>query len=388
MKKSMKKMTSYLLCMMLCMAIIGCGAADKMTSEMASDSAAYDTSVQNGTMEVKPLMNGIGSYTDSATTTEEYAVEYEEAPMEDAAVEESAPQEAGGTDGGQALENTVASNRKLIRRVNLNVETQDFDGLTQFIENEVNSLGGYMEESNVYGSSYDYNAYRTAQYTVRVPVDKLDALVGAVGQQGNIVRKSESATDVTLSYVDTKSRKEANEVEYERLMALLERAEDIDTIVALESRMTTVRYEIQSLESQLRTYDNLVDFATIEISVSEVAVYTPTEPEKKSDWQRMTEGFANSIKNIVHDCKEFVIDFVSALPYLMIWAVIIWIAVIIIRKIRKRNKIKKEKKNAERNENGVCNTDRKTECGEVNADEQVDRSKNSDYIEQTADNKK
>ena len=386
MKKTMKKLTCYLLCVMLCMAIIGCGAADKMTSEVTSDSAAYDMSVQSSTIETKPLMNGMGSYSDVAT--EEYSAEYEEAPMEDAAMEEAAPQEAGGTDGGQALENTVASNRKLIRRVNLNVETQDFDGLTQFIEGKVNSLGGYMEESNVYGSSYDYNAYRTAQYTVRVPVDKLDELVGAVGEQGNIVRKNESATDVTLSYVDTKSRKEANEVEYERLMALLEKAEDIDTIVALESRMTTVRYEIQSLESQLRTYDNLVDFATIEISVSEVVVYTPTEPEKKSDWQRMTEGFANSIKNIVHDCKEFVIDFVSALPYLMIWAVIIWIAVIIIRKIRKRNKIKKEKKNAERNENRVCNTDRKTECGEVNADEQVDRSKNSDYIEQTADNKK
>ena len=66
--------------------------------------------------------------------------------MEDAAMEETAPQEAGGTDGGEALENTVASNRKLIRRVNLDVETQDFDGLTQFIESKVNSLGGYMDE--------------------------------------------------------------------------------------------------------------------------------------------------------------------------------------------------------------------------------------------------
>ncbi len=372
MKKVMKKMMCYLLCMMLCMGIIGCGAADKMTSEVASDSASITQS--------KPMVNGMGSYTDSTATTEEYAAEYEEAPMEDAAMEETAPQEAGGTDGGEALENTVASNRKLIRRVNLDVETQDFDGLTQFIESKVNSLGGYMEESNVYGSSYEYSSYRTAQYTVRVPVDKLDELVGAVGEQGNIVRKNESATDVTLSYVDTKSRKEANEVEYERLMALLEKAEDIDTIVALESRMTTVRYEIQSLESQLRTYDNLVDFATIEISVSEVVVYTPTEPEKKTDLERMAEGFINSIKNIVHDFKEFVIDFVVALPYLMIWALVIWIVVVIIRKIRKRNKIKKEKKNAERNENRVCDADRKTERGEINTDEPADRTENSDHI--------
>lgn len=380
MKKIMQKTTSWLLCMMLCLSVIGCGGADKMSFGAASDTAAaVDTSTQSSGAETAPMENGIASFGDSYT--EEYADDYAEEPMateEAATTDEAAPQE----DGGSAdLENTVASNRKLIRRVNMDVETQDFDGLTQFIESKVSNLGGYMEESSVYGSGYDYNSYRTAQYTVRVPVDKLDEIVSAVGQQGNIVHKNESATDVTLSYVDTKSRKEANEVEYERLLALLEKAEDIDTIVALESRMTTVRYEIQSLESQLRTYDNLVDFATVEISVSEVIVYTPTEPEKKTDLERMSEGFINSIKNIVHDFKEFVIDFVSALPYLMIWAVIIWIIVVIIRKIRKRNKMKKGKKNAEGKENGVCDADRKTERGEINADEPSDRTENSDHLE-------
>ena len=141
-------------------------------------------------------------------------------------------------------------------------------------------------------------------------------------------------------------------MEYERLMELLKQAEDIDTIVALESRLTTVRYEIQSLESQLRTYDNLVDFATVEISVQEVVIYTPVEPEKKTDLQRMTEGFVNSIENILFDLKEFAIDFVIALPYLILWAVIIGIIVLIIRKIKKNKKANKEKKNAERKENG------------------------------------
>lgn len=377
MKKTVQKTISGLLCLFFCLSITGCGGADKMSSITSSDSAAYESYASVGA-ENQAMVNGMSSYSDGYTET--YTEEYEEAPMEEA-MDEAAPQEAGGTGESKNLENTVASNRKLIRRVNLDVETQDFDGLTRFIEDQVNQLGGYMEESSVYGGNYEYSSRRSAQYTVRVPVDKLDELVGLVGEQGNITHKNESATDVTLSYVDTKSRKEANEVEYERLLALLEKAEDIDTIVALESRMTTVRYEIQSLESQLRTYDNLVDFATIEISVTEVVIYTPTEPEKKTDLERMAEGFIRSVKNIVYDFKEFVIDFVVALPYLMIWAVIIWIVVMIIRKIRKRNKIKKEKKNAERNENRVCDADRKTERGEINIDEPVNRTENSDHIE-------
>ncbi len=371
MKKMMQKTTIWMLCMALCLGVIGCGGADK-----SSDTAAVTQ--ESAPMERYDSADGL--YMNSVTGSSDYAVEdYAEEPMEEAAVEEDAG--SGENGAGADLENTVASNRKLIRRVNLEAETQDFDGLTQYIEDTVNQLGGYMEQSNVYGGSYEYSSRRSAQYTVRVPVDKLDELVGAVGEKANITHKNESATDVTLSYVDTKSRKEANEVEYERLMELLKKAEDIDTIVALESRLTTVRYEIQSLESQLRTYDNLVDFATIEISVQEVVVYTPTEPEKKTDLERMAEGFKNSVENILYDIKEFAIDFVIALPYLILWAVIIGVIVLIVRKIRKRRKMKKEKKNAERKENGVCDADRKTERGEIHADEPVDRTENSDHIQ-------
>lgn len=367
MKKLWKKTTVWLLCIALCMSVIGCGGSDKSESASVTTNSApmemYDTN---------------GLYMDGATGDADYvtqeAVEegYAEEPMENSGV---------GTGESANLENTVASNRKLIRRVNMNVETQNFTELTQYIENKVSELGGYMEQSNVYGGSYEYDTRRTAQYTVRVPVDKLDVLVGAVAERGNVTNKNESATDVTLSYVDTKSRKEANEVEYERLMELLKQAEDIDTIVALESRLTTVRYEIQSLESQLRTYDNLVDFATVEISVTEVVVYTPVEPEKKTDLERMTDGFVNSIENIFYDIKEFAIDFVIALPYLILWAAIIGIVIAVIRKIKKRKKMKKEKQNAERKENGVCDTDRKTERGEIHADEPSDRTEDRDHLQ-------
>lgn len=360
MKKVWKKATLWLFSVALMAALTGCGVSE---SKMMSDAA-----VETATQETW----------DEAIYTEEVVADNAVAETEEY---DTVATEEAGTGTSEELDNTVASNRKLIRRVNMNVETQSFTEMTQYIENKVSELGGYMEQSDIYGGSYEYEGRRrNADYTARVPVDKLDELVGAVAKQGNVTNKSESATDVTLTYVDTKSRKEASEVEYERLMELLEKAEDIDTIVALESRLTTVRYEIQSLESQLRTYDNLVDFATVEISVSEVVIYTPTEPEKKTDIQRMAEGFVNSTENIFYDIKELAIEFVIVLPYLIVWAVIIGIVILAIRKIRKRRRIKKEKKNAERNENGVCDSDRKTERREVNTDESADRSENSDNL--------
>ena len=373
MKKCIKKLlTGVLLGTMICAVLTGCGSgAESSRSDVVMDMPTTEESY-NYSADMDFYSMG---------TKNEYD-DYAEEPMEESAVEEEAgdvTEDAGSGDGG--LENTVASNRKLIRRVNLSVETQGFEEFTAYIEDRVNELGGYMESSEVFGGSYEYDTLRRADYVVRVPVDKLDVLVGAVSGQANVTHKSETATDVTLTYVDTKSRKEAYEVEYERLMALLEKAEDIDTIVALESRMTNVRYEIQGLESQLRTYDNLVDYATVDISVSEVKIYTPTEPEKKSDWERMAEGFVTSVRNILYDLKEFAIDFVVSLPYLIVWAVIIGGIVLIVRKSIKRRKMKKEKKNAERYENRVRDTDRTTECGEVNTDESVNRTEDSHYIQ-------
>ena len=143
-------------------------------------------------------------------------------------------------------------------------------------------------------------------------------------------------------------------------MALMEKAESVDAIIALETRLTEVRYQIQSMESQLRTYDNQVDYATITLSVEEVTIYTPDTQEPKSDLQRMTDGFVTSVKRVLQGIKNFLIDLVIALPYLLIWAVVIAAIVLVIRMIVKKSKKKRERKLAEkmdrfREQNGQLN---------------------------------
>lgn len=307
----------------------GCGASYD-GAKYATSEAAYDTAA------------GVQSNAAAAIASDElYESEGDWGEMEDAMPEEAPAAENGTTEN---MENSVASNRKLIKRVNMTAETQDFDTLVARIDQKVKSLGGYMEDSSVYGNSYAHEGMRSASFTARVPADRMDELVVAVSDASNVTSKSESATDVTLNYVDTKSRKEALQVEYERLMALLDKAEDIDTIVALETRLTNVRYEIQSLESTLRTYDNLVDFATVQISVEEVKVYTEEVTKPKTGWERMSEGFLRSIWNIAYDLENFAIGFVIRIPYLIVWGIIIGVIFLIVRGIIKSRRKKKEKR--------------------------------------------
>lgn len=307
----------------------GCGASYDGAKYETSE-AAYDTAA------------GLQSNATAAIASDElYESEGDWGEMEDAMPAEAPAAENGTTEN---MENSVASNRKLIKRVNMTAETQDFDTLVARIDQKVKALGGYMEDSSVYGNSYAQEGMRSANFTARVPADRMDELVVAVSDASNVTSKSESATDVTLNYVDTKSRKEALQVEYERLMALLDKAEDIDTIVALETRLTNVRYEIQNLESTLRTYDNLVDFATVHISVEEVKVYTEEVTKPKTGWERMSEGFLRSIWNIAYDMENFAIGFVIRIPYLIVWGIIIGVIFLIVRGIIKSSRKKKEKR--------------------------------------------
>lgn len=104
-----------------------------------------------------------------------------EEPMEE--TEETAVQgesASGETVAGLEQSELVVSDRKLIRRVDMNVETREFTDLVHGIEQKVTELGGYMETSEIYGGGHSYDPLKRASFTMRVPVDELDSMVNAV----------------------------------------------------------------------------------------------------------------------------------------------------------------------------------------------------------------
>lgn len=233
-------------------------------------------------------------------------------------------------------ENQSASGRKRIRKFDLTVETMEYDKFLDMLQNEVTEKGGYIENSNISGNSYNYTSNRFASFTCRIPSKNVDTFIDTVNGLGNITNKTENETDVTLNYVDTEARIASLKTEYDRLLELLSEAENIDTIVLLEERLTEVRYELESYQSQLRTYDNLVDYSTVTISVNEVKRVTTTET--KTVWEKISSEFSDNVYDIWTDLQDIFIWFVSNIPYFLIWGVIILFIVLIVRRILRNNK--------------------------------------------------
>jgi len=245
----------------------------------------------------------------------------------------------------------LTANRKLIKTVSLSLETKDFDNLILSINSNISAIGGYVESvDSSYGSIY--SNYKSAKYSTivaRVPVEKLDEFVGYVGSQANVTYKYENVSDVTLSYVDLESHKKMLLEEQKRLLELMEQASTVEDIITIENSLTDVRYQLESMESQLRSYDNQIDYSTVTISVSEVIDYSESYDDEKSAFEKMSEGFVKSLHGVADGLKDFGINFVIKLPYIVVWIIIILLLVAIIKKVL-RHKIKwknKKKSKAE-----------------------------------------
>lgn len=245
----------------------------------------------------------------------------------------------GNTDSSTNINtNTVYSSRKLIRRIQISAETLMFDKAMEAITNEVNGLGGYSENSEIYERGSYNSESRYAYLTLRVPSNKVEQLLNLVGKNTNILSKKETTEDVTLNYVDTQARVKSLEIQQERLLKLLEEADSLENIIILEQRLSDVRYELEEYASRLRAYDNLVEYATLTLEISEVNKITPIET--KGILNRMGTGISKSLGNVYNGLINFIVWFVVNLPYIIIWSTIIFITVTIGKKIdKKRRKI-------------------------------------------------
>lgn len=305
----------------------GCGSKSSNNAGMmglTADQAAPAASAETADF-------GYGYVDNNDAFMEEYEYDMESAPT---------VEEAGNTQ-------VVDTGRKLIKNVNMDVETRDFESLISLVEEKVRDMGGYIQDSSIFnGSSYGtYRSTRYASLTIRVPQEKLDGFIWDVEGISNVVQCNQSVEDVTLTYVDLESHKKALEVEQERLLQILEVAETVEDIITVESRLSQVRYELESMASRLRTYDNLVEYSTVYMYIDEVEELTPVVEETTG--QRIVTGFMNSLKSIGRDIREFFVGLIIHLPYIVIWGIIITVAVLIGIRLRRGKRARKAEREKE-----------------------------------------
>lgn len=266
-----------------------------------------------------------------------------DAPAADAPAAEAAPMESPMvdsdmlTDSSQSTQSELPSDRKLITTVTLEAETENLDAMLAHVNAKITALNGYMESQEINnGSAYAKYRYRSSSMTIRIPAENLSQFVDMVSENCNIISNYRTSEDVTLQYVSLESRIKALEIEQERLLALLEKADDLKDLLTIETQLTDVRYELEQIHSQMLVMENRVNYSTIHLYLSEVVEYTEVEEEPETFGQRVAAGFTKSIKGIWNGIVELTIFFISGLPYFILLGGIAVVVILIIRKSRNK----------------------------------------------------
>ena len=294
-----------------------------------------------------------------ATTEESYNYAYDTAAAEEPAYEpetsmttaesESA---AGGFDAGEADPNY--GNHKIITTYSFEMRTDEFDNHFKQLQDKAAQLGGYVQSSSVSGTKPEtYSDYgRTANLTFRIPTAKVKEFVDFTQGTGEITYSNCDTEDITLNYFDTETRLGVLRDQLDRLKEIMKTTGNMEDLVELEKAISETTLEIEQYTTQLRRYDDLVDYTTVYVTINENRL-TKGPAAKEGMGERMSAGLSESFVAVGVFLENALVAIVCAIPAILVIAVLAAIVVLIVKLIKKgkaRNAVKREAKAQERRE--------------------------------------
>ncbi len=280
-----------------------------------------------------------------------------DAPMEPEA-------DYGGVDGEALLSSVTTAQQpsdfseKIIYSATAEIETIDFDKSVQDVYDMLSGYGGFVESSYVSGTNYStayygYASYRSARFVVRVPVEAYKSFTEHLNNLGNITGIYTSADNITTQYYDVQSRLTAYQTEEKTLLNMLSKAETVSDMLEIERELSEVRYNIESLQSTLKNWDNKVSYSTVTIEISEVKELSDPVEIQRTFGEEVAAGFMRSLRSVGRFFRNLARDIIIDLPVFVTIAVVIALAVFVIRlligdkeKRAARKAKRQEKKNA------------------------------------------
>lgn len=316
----MKKTLALLLCLLLSLSLLACSAKTAAPREAMKTEESMDY--------------------DFVNRAEAPAME----PESDLAYEKEGSFSAGSV---AAPTPDAVGTDKIIYSASLRVETLDFDGSVAALEALVSELGGYVKSSSVNGDTIRDESGKTtvinryANYSIAVPCENFRAALSRADSVGSVIYRNSWMENVESRYTDLETRIESLKIQRDWLMDMMEKSEDVQSLIELEARLSDVIYELESYERDLRNLDSRIRFSTIDLSLQEVEVYTPTVYVQRTFGEKIADSFREGWNDFTRGLAGFVIWFVGAIPTLLLLAVLAAGVILIVISASKKRKVKK-----------------------------------------------
>ncbi|MDD3165213.1 MAG: DUF4349 domain-containing protein [Oscillospiraceae bacterium] len=290
------------------------------------------------------LLCACGSAKSASTTTASGgAADSMMAPSYDMAAPEASidtAEDAGSGSGSAAISKQTDLAEKIIYSANAELETTDFDHALTAIDALVADYGGFVESSSVSGTNYYSSANnRCADFTVRIPADRFGDLKAALDQIGNVVYYNTYAENITSQYYDTQSQLDAYQTEQARLLEILGQCTTVEDMITVESRLSEVRYHLESLTTTLKNWQTQVDYSTLSLSLQEVKTLTDEAPVSYGG--RIISALRDTLRAMRSFAQDGLIVLICGAVVLFVPAIVVAIVIVLIhRSVKNRRRAK------------------------------------------------
>jgi hypothetical protein len=211
-----------------------------------------------------------------------------------------------------AYQGDVLENRKIIQEAYLELTDEDTEGLFNRITSLVERAGGFVSSAELTRSD-DEDRGPFVNMTIRIPAGEMSSTLSSIEDLADeVTAKRIGSQDVTEEYADIEAQlRNLTALEEELLVILTEVREksssDANELLNVFERIRQVRDEIERLQGRQRLFDDLIDLATIDISLFPEFTEAPIVDE---GWQP---------GDVVRDALRATVDAFQAIVDGLIW---------------------------------------------------------------------
>ena len=179
--------------------------------------------------------------------------------------------EVSGSSGGSTAKSPefstgVLANRSVVRTASLTVRVEDVLVTSAKAESLAEGLGGFVSGEKM-AASPEQPGKSEAVLTLRVPADRLPALLVSLRGLGTLLDENQSADDVTGQVIDVAARISAQKASVARIRALMAQATTLGQVVQIEGELTSRQAALESLEGQAAALADQTTLATATVTI-------------------------------------------------------------------------------------------------------------------------
>ncbi len=129
------------------------------------------------------------------------------------------------------------------------------------------SVGGYVAYQSTYSDA--------ANVVIRVPAGQYQAVLSKAEAMGTVLSLASNSNDVRVQYTDLNATLASLRTEQGALLRLLNESSTINSTLAIETQLEGVNAQINDIESQILQTRTLIDYSTINVTITETAAQVP-----------------------------------------------------------------------------------------------------------------